>query len=504
MVFSSHIFLLAFLPTVLVLFYLLGRLGGQSAAITWLAFASLFFYGWWNPIYLLLIGVSILFNYVVALSLCQNWLRDDGRMPLLVGGLLGNLALLGYFKYTNFFIDNFNAVTGVGVQVVPIILPLAISFFTFQQVAYLVDAFQFKKAEPHFIRYTLFVSFFPQLIAGPIVHHKEMLPQFESARTFRFQPDIFALGISILILGLAKKVLLADNLALLANPVFDSVAHGGSISTLTAWVGGVAYTFQLYFDFSGYSEMAIGLALMFGIRLPINFNAPFKASSMLEFWRRWHMTLSRFLQEYLFMPLSMKEVRMNLWTMPLMSFIITMLFGGLWHGAQWTFVAWGLFHGVLLAINQSWRNWKKRRGWSKRDGWWNHSLLGVPLTFLCVLASLVVFRSADLGTAGQMYQAMLGFGGKDAVETSSVALAAWPWLSAAAILVWWAPNLVQLMRDHQIVTDTLKIPPHWLQKGKSPFLLWRPSLFWGVVLSVLAFLSVLRMNEVNEFLYFQF
>ncbi|MEO5367236.1 MAG: MBOAT family protein [Magnetococcus sp. WYHC-3] len=473
-------------------------------AIAWLTFASLLFYGWWDPVYLLLIAASIVFNYYVALSLCKPGPSERWRMRVLVWGILCNLGLLGYFKYTNFFIDNLNALSGMEIQVDPVILPLAISFFTFQQVAYLVDAFQVRNAEPYFIRYTLFVSFFPQLIAGPIVHHKEFLPQFENEQTFRFQSDIFSLGISILILGLAKKVLLADKLSTYANPVFDAAAAGEPVSALVAWVGGLAYTFQLYFDFSGYSEMAIGLALMFGIRLPMNFNAPFKSPSMLEFWRRWHMTLSRFLQQYLFMPLSMMEVRMNLWTMPLISFVITMLLGGLWHGAHWTFIVWGLFHGVLLAVNQSWRTLKKRWGWSKRAGWWNHFLLGVPLTFLCVLISLVVFRAADLGTAWRIYKSMLGFGAPASHEVSTVALAAWPWLGLAAILVWWAPNLLQLMRDHQVVTDTLKVPPHWTQRGVHPWLLWRPNLLWGVGLSILAFLSILRMNEVNEFLYFQF
>ena len=307
MLFSSYEFLFFFLPLVTFGFYALGAVGSKLLAMTWLTIASLFFYGWWNPIYLPLIGVSILFNFAVSANTVNAAASDRQRKMYLILGLVGNLSLLGYFKYANFFMDNLNILLDVENGLAPIVLPLAISFFTFQQIAYLVDTYQTRIRETNFLRYSLFVCFFPQLIAGPIVHHKEMLPQFEKDNIYKIDSVRLSLGISVLIIGLVKKILLADNISIYANPVFDAAAQGEAISTLSAWVASMAYTFQLYFDFSGYSDMALGLGLIFGVRLPLNFNSPLKASSMIDFWRRWHITLSQFLQRYLFLPFSMKS-----------------------------------------------------------------------------------------------------------------------------------------------------------------------------------------------------
>jgi alginate O-acetyltransferase complex protein AlgI len=502
MLFSSYEFLFFFLPLVTFGFYALGAVGGKLLAMTWLTIASLFFYGWWNPIYLPLIGVSILFNFAVSANTVNATASDRQRKMYLILGLVGNLALLGYFKYANFFMDNLNILLDVENNLSHIVLPLAISFFTFQQIAYLVDTYQSRKRETNFLRYSLFVCFFPQLIAGPIVHHKEMLPQFEKDDIYQADPARLSLGISILIIGLAKKVLLADNISVYANPVFDAAAQGEAISTLSAWVASMAYTFQLYFDFSGYSDMALGLGLMFGVRLPLNFNSPLKASSMIDFWRRWHMTLSQFLQAYLFLPFSMKEIRRGWTRQPIFSFIATMALGGLWHGASWTFVLWGLFHGFLLAINQVWRTFKKRFGLSK-PRWWSMGLGRVTI-LLCWMFSLVIFRSEDLQTAWRIMQGLVGYNNLTANNSFIDAYSALPLLFGLAIIVWLAPNTVQIFSKYCIATGAQDVAPaKSIHLTRSVFC-WRPNPIWAVCLAVLLVLSILSMHKVNEFLYFQF
>ena len=325
---------------------------------------------------------------------------------ILVAGIAANLGLLGYYKYANFFVDNLNALLGNNLILETIILPLAISFFTFQQIAYLVDAYRGETHEYSFLHYALFVTFFPQLIAGPIVHHHEMLPQFARSTIYRLKAEHLAVGLTIFTLGLFKKVVLADGVAVYATPVFNAAEAGTALTFFEAWGGALAYTFQLYFDFSGYSDMAIGLARMFGIRLPLNFNSPYKATSIIDFWRRWHITLSRFLRDYLYIPLggSRKgEARR------LTNLLITMLLGGLWHGAGWTFVLWGGLHGCYLVVNNIWRKWRASRG----------HLHSTPvgrffawlLTMLAVIVAWVPFRAEGMGAIQIMLSAMFGLQG---------------------------------------------------------------------------------------------
>ncbi|MCK4501442.1 MAG: MBOAT family protein, partial [Desulfuromonadales bacterium] len=299
MLFNSYIFISLFLPITLVVYYLIGGQGKHRVAISWLVGASLFFYGWWNPAYLGLIITSMLFNYAVGISLGKNDTSHRSTRLILALGVAANLALLGYFKYANFFVNTLNNITETTYHLETIILPLAISFFTFQQIAYLIDAWKGETREYSFLHYSLFVTFFPQLIAGPIVHHKEMLPQFAKDITYKFKHENISIGLTIFLLGLFKKVIIADSAAKYSTPIFDAAEDGMTLSFIEAWIGALSYTFQLYFDFSGYSDMAIGLARMFGIRLPLNFNSPYKANNIIDFWRHWHMTLSRFLRDYL-------------------------------------------------------------------------------------------------------------------------------------------------------------------------------------------------------------
>jgi len=290
MLFNSAEFIFMFLPVVLLVFYMIGSFGNHRVAISWLVGASLFFYGWWNPAYLGLMLGSILFNYAMGAVLVGGKDGAHARLMLAVG-VACNLAILGYFKYANFFVGNLNVLTGSSYHLETIILPLAISFFTFQQITFLVDASRGETREYNFLHYSLFVTFFPQLIAGPIVHHREMLPQFAKDSIYRVNQSSLAIGLVIFLLGLFKKVVLADGVAAYATPVFDAAESGVVITFFEAWAGALAYTFQLYFDFSGYSDMAIGIARMFNIHLPLNFNSPYKAVNIIEFWRRWHMTM---------------------------------------------------------------------------------------------------------------------------------------------------------------------------------------------------------------------
>ena len=350
MLFNSYEFIFLFLPIVLLGFHLIGKQGHHRVAIAWLVGASLFFYGWWNPAYLLLMLFSVLFNYSVGVSLSNTSGRKLLSKTILTIGVSVNLAILGYFKYANFFVDNLNALSGTNLILNEVILPLAISFFTFQQIAYLVDAYRGKTKEYNFLHYCLFVTFFPQLIAGPIVHHKEMLPQFAKDAVYKLRSKHLAIGITIFALGLFKKVVLADGVSVYATPVFNAAEAGVMLTFFEAWGGALAYTFQLYFDFSGYSDMAIGIARMFGIRLPLNFNSPYKATSIIDFWRRWHITLSRFLRDYLYIPLGgSRKGRVRRY----INLMTTMILGGLWHGAGWTFLLWGALHGFYLMINHA-------------------------------------------------------------------------------------------------------------------------------------------------------
>src|SRR5213078_193112 len=382
MLFSSYTFLFQFLPAT-VLAFAAARRHSPRAGIMVLAGASLFFYGAWRPVYLLLLIASITINFALGLRM-QDPLRRRAAGSF---GVALNLAVLCYFKYTNFIFDSLNVLTGAPLPFVNIILPLGISFFTFQQIAYLVDVMRGARVERDIVSYTLFVSFFPHLIAGPLVHHAEMIPQFKRGRTGR-SAVLAARGLAIFAAGLFKKVVIADNLAQFVSPVFAHLDAGGGVTTSWAWLATLAYTLQIYFDFSGYSDMAIGLALLFGIRLPVNFRSPYKASSIIEFWRRWHITLSRFLRDYLYIPLGgNRRGRVRTYV----NLLVTMLLGGLWHGAAWRFVLWGGMHGTGLAVE---RWWDERRGTTAVHRPWLRWLL----TFHMVCLAWVFFRADGLDT----------------------------------------------------------------------------------------------------------
>ncbi len=516
MLFNSYSFIFFFLPAALIGFYLLGTTGHSRRALTWLVFASLFFYGWWNPVYLLLLSASIGFNYQAGKALTQSYqIRGEASRPLLTFGVAANLGLLGYFKYANFFVNTFNAGFHTDYQLAPIILPLAISFFTFQQISYLVDTGS-GKAEPHdFLHYCLYVSFFPQLIAGPIVRSSEMLNQYTRKEAFPFKQEHLAVGLTLFFTGLFKKVVLADGISVYATPMFQAAESGTVIPFFDAWLGAVAYTFQLYFDFSGYSDMAIGLARMFGFQLPLNFNSPYKANSIIDFWRRWHMTLSRFMLDYLYIPMGGNRKGKP---RHYLNLLVTMLLGGLWHGAGWTFVLWGGLQGIYLAVNHMWQRWREGLGLQGTSR--VYRLIARLLTFLAIIWAWVLFRAESLQGAAEIYRGMLGLNGF-VLDPSWIRKlgAAIQWTESLGwtfgneiinqdralirslgllLIVWGLPNTVQWLQKFQPV---LTLPGQWKVSER---LLWRPAMGWAVLVLSGAVFTIFEMTTVSEFLYFQF
>jgi len=493
--FNSYQFIFIFLPVTLLFFRLLGNRGHHQIALSWIVVASLFFYGWWNPKYLWLILGSTLFNYGLGVSLSERQQKS-----VLIIGVAGNLGLLGYFKYANFFVDNINLLIGHDIILDKIILPLAISFFTFQQIAYLVDAYRGETREYNFLHYCLFVTFFPQLIAGPIVHHREMLSQFAQDALHKQKARNLAIGLVIFIIGLFKKVVIADGLATHVALIFEAAEKGYAFTFLEAWGGAFAYTFQLYFDFSGYSDMAIGLARMFGIALPANFFSPYKANSIIDFWRRWHLTLSRFFRDYLYIPLggSRKGTIRNL-----LNLMIAMTLGGLWHGASWTFVVWGGLHGFYLVTNHGWHEIKlKVLGKKETSTTILGRALGRVITFIAVVLAWVVFRAESMNGARRMFQEMLGVNGF--TLPAMIDYQFYSLLVFLLLVVWHLPNTLEFMYKYKPGIENYKI-----ESEPSNYNVFRfdPSSFVHVFFIILiALLSILAMqtNETTEFLYYNF
>jgi alginate O-acetyltransferase complex protein AlgI len=515
MLFNSLAFLFAFLPIAVAGFFLLARLS-HTAAAAWLALASLFFYGWWNPAYVALLVASITFNYVSGISIGRA--AEPQRKRLLVGALAVNLLVLGYFKYANFFLQSANSVLGTQASAGAIILPLGISFFTFTQIAYLVDTYYGKVKEYRFIHYGLFVTYFPHLIAGPVLHHGEMMPQFGRQEIYRPAYGLIAAGLTLFVLGLFKKVMVADEIGGYATPIFQAASSGVALSLLEGWCGALAYTFQLYFDFSGYSDMAIGLSLLFGVRLPVNFHSPYKAVNIIDFWRRWHITLSRFLRDYLYIPLGGNRKGPG---RRYINLIVTMLLGGLWHGAGWTFVLWGGLHGIYLGINHGWHALRQRLGHDRARSSGMGRAVARLITFAAVAVAWVIFRAENLPAAATMLKAMAGWNGVTLPDFWLVkwgAAGAWAaahgvtfldsrglvttglvyWIVILLAVVWLAPNTQQIM---QRCRPALGVPS---ERPGSAWLIWRPTTLSALAVSALALIAIVNLHKQSEFLYFQF
>ena len=494
MLFNSYTYLLIFLPLVALGFHLL-RNSRLRISLGFLVVASVFYYGWYEISHVPLILGSCVGNFFLGGAISRH--RGTRRgMATLAAGVTANLLLLGYYKYTGLLAATLQHFTGWPGDVPQIVLPLAISFFTFQQVAYLVDAWRGETEEYHFTDYLLFVTFFPQLIAGPIVHHKEMLPQFSARKARGLRSMDLSVGVTFIALGLFKKVVLADYLARTATPIFDLAAADGRDPTgMEAWCGVLAYTLQIYFDFSGYSDMAIGSARLFGIRLPLNFHSPYKAASIVEFWRHWHITLSRFLRDYLYIPLGGNRKGK---TRRYVNLLLTMLLGGLWHGAGWTFLVWGGLHGLYLCVNHAWhavcRGWKMPRP------------LGVAITFSAVVVAWVFFRAKDFDAASRIFAAMFALDGWTGWPPDSMAVVkdsrAFRPILAGLVVVWFLPNSQQFMKRYVPALDFRTFDGRRL--GTRRWWHWRPTIPWGLFTLGLLYAVGREFDKLSEFIYFQF
>jgi D-alanyl-lipoteichoic acid acyltransferase DltB (MBOAT superfamily) len=479
MLFNSYEFIFLFLPITFFIYFYLNKKFLTETSKGFLVFASLFFYSWWNINYLPLILISMVFNYFTGKALSRNKNRI-----LLFLGVATNLGLLGYFKYADFMINNINFLFNNNINFLHLLLPLAISFYTFQQIAYLVDSYRNETKEYNFLTYAVFVTFFPQLIAGPIVHHAEMMPQFADKKNTKINYHNIAAGLFIFGMGLFKKVIIADTFAVWATKGFDLSQN---LDMIQAWITSLSYTFQLYFDFSGYTDMAIGIALLFNIKLPINFYSPYKAASIQDFWRRWHMTLSRFLKDYIYIPLGgnrKSEIRTYV------NLFATFLLGGIWHGAGWTFVVWGAMHGFALMVHRFWQKFNIRM----------NKILAWFITFNFINFSWVFFRAKDFDDAIKVLKGMFAgtivlphplinkleflqkwgveFGGgwiNDIKQEPQIAI----WLILGFLITLGFKNSMQLK-------DTFK--PNWLH----------------LIATILFFLSIFMLYRKSEFIYFNF
>ncbi len=456
-----------------------------------LLLASYAFYAWWRADFLLLLCGSTLVNYTLGREIEQRRAKGQGRRPILIAGLVFNLGLIAAFKYAGLLTGTANQLFGIGLPLPDFFLPLAISFFTFEQISYLVDADAGKTARYSLLDYALFVAYFPHLIAGPIVRHNDLIPQFHQMRS---RNDDLAAGVTLFTIGLAKKTLIADNLAPFADAIFNAAGRGIALGPTDSWLGMLFFAFQIYFDFSAYSDMALGSSLMLGIRLPVNFHSPYKAASIIEFWRRWHISLSAFLRDYLYIPLGgNRQGRGRRY----LNLFVTMLLGGLWHGASWTFMLWGGLHGLYLSINHAFRHASKGVAAPAALKQPLH-IASVALTFLATSLAWIVFRSPDLASARNMAGGLVGLGHSAVVSFSPLAAAT---LLLLFGLVWFMPNSMELMWRH----DPALPSPYDNQPVKpAKFLSWKPTRWNAAAYGLLCIVAVLALSNLKPFIYFQF
>ena len=544
MLFNSYPFIFLFLPITCVGALYIGSRSSRLA-VAWLVGASTIFYGFWSWVYVYLLLFSILANYAFG-----RWIaivQKTGSRYLnrvLILAISVNLLMLGYFKYCNFFIGSFVELFGGNFLPFNIILPLGISFFTFTQIGFLIDVSRGITHEPSLPRYLLFVTYFPHVIAGPLLHHKQVMPQFADTKAFRFNTQNISIGITIFILALAKKIFLADSFSEISDPIFNATSQSQYQPMLVeSWIGAVAYQLQLYFDFSAYSEMALGISLMFNVRLPLNFNSPLKAKCMIEYWQRWHMSLTKYIYEYLYSPITTKFMRAGLGKTKVIEVLyttvlptmITFFIIGLWHGANWTFIVFGALHGMYMLINYSWRALKKQYRWRLKGAW--YSACACLLTYVAVIVAAVFFRAETVSSALVIIKGMGGLNGISLPLTaqsfflslpfdvsvmgvvfngfvSSQTLAMNP-LSALLLLligqliVWGLPNVHQIMSSYQIALEDLDRTKDTANSLTAPpfvWWVWRLTALRAVSVGLLFFSLVIVMatNKPSTFLYYQF
>ena len=490
MLFNSYEFIFVFLPVSFFIYFYLNHKRLTTASKIWLVFASLFFYSWWNIVYLPLILTSVFFNYTIASAIVE---RDAlkkkyfSKKSLLQIGLVFNIGLLAYFKYADFFISNTNSLVNTDIGLLHLALPLAISFFTLQQIAFLVDSYEGLAKEKNFLNYIIFVTFFPQLIAGPIVHHKEMMPQFVSIRNKAKNYKNIALGLFILSIGLFKKVVIADTFAIWATAGFDTAT---TLNLFEAWFTSLSYTFQLYFDFSGYTDIAMGAALLFNIKLPINFNSPYKATGIIDFWQRWHITLSRFVTTYIYTPLVKSFDNLNFHKAMIATFV-TFLIAGLWHGASWMFVIFGGLHGLALVVNNYWKKTKIKI----------NKILAWFITFNFVNITMVFFRAEEWDDAIKVLSSMFSL---DNIMLPNILESVLPFLNKYGVEFGWFTQNIQ-GRSFTLVFLIIGFILVLFFENSSKKLDNFKLNFINSFIFVMAFtISFYKLSGYSEFLYFRF
>jgi alginate O-acetyltransferase complex protein AlgI len=544
MLFNSTEFLFAFLPAALSIFYLLGSIS-RVAAIRWLILASILFYAWWRPVNILIIAPSLAINFALASILMRLNQQEGSRLTskVILGlGISFNVAFLGIFKYLDFVFGTINDVFGANLVLQHIILPLGISFITFQKIAFLVDVQAGRVKSFTLQDYCTFVLFFPQLVAGPIVHYREMMPQFHAV-SCRCEKQNVAVGVTLLCFGLFKKIVLADTIATFVTPIYQHAAAGDRISFFLAWMAAIGFTLQIYFDFSGYTDMALGLARFCGIRLPPNFDSPLRASSIIDFWLRWHMTLTRFLTAYIYNPMVLSLTRRRLamgkpgfggrkttvgafLSLLMVPTVITMFISGLWHGAGYGFIIWGLLHGLYISINHGWRVvamrlWPDRRRYERVM-----EPTGLVLTFIVVTATMVFFRAPTITSAVDLVRGMIGLNGLAlpvalidrlgplAGIFHSIGVLAEPWTGEEFLrIVMWifvllfvalaCPNTLQILGRFEPALG-VRPPSSRLMIAGIKIRQWNPSFPWAIMLSAIATTAIVSIAGPSEFLYWNF
>ncbi len=539
MLFNSNEFILGFLPLAVLGFYLFGRFS-RTGALAWLVLASIFFYAVWRPANLWIIGASIAVNFTVArllLSMVGDAAKAGMRRIVLIFGIVFNILFLGYFKYANFAVHIFDDISGANFVLERIVLPLGISFITLQKIAFLVDVASGRIKTLTFREFLLFVMFFPPLIAGPITHYREVVPQFEKLDA-KFNPQLFAAGITLFVFGLFKKVILADQISEVVAPLYAQAGAGADLPFFQAWLAALGFTAQIYFDFSAYSDMASGVALLFGIRLPTNFDSPLKTTNIIDFWAHWHMTLTRFLTAYLFNPISLALTRARVKAgkgvlrgrkSPLYAFLLmlagptlfTMTVAGIWHGAGYNFLIFGILHGLYIVINHAWRQYGPQPAPAGAPAALAGALMGFVLTLAGVAFANAWFRSDSVDAALIISKGMAGLNGLSlpgpvaailhvpaAVDGAGAALGLVDFVKPYVLLgglmaiAWFMPNTLQILAPYQ---PTL-YPPNRPAKigGFGPVITWRPNLIWTIIVASIAMMAMSRVLDKSEFLYWQF
>lgn len=475
MIFSTYEFIFLFLPVTFFVYFILNRFDLNSIAKIWLIICSLYFYAQGSPDFFVFFLGSIVGNYIIGSTMARMEGNQKAQKKLLLLiGLAGNIGLLGYYKYTDFFIENYNLLTGSSYALKHIVLPIGISFFTFQLIAFLVDSYRGETKQYDIINYLLFITFFPQLIVGPIIHHGEIVPQFENKANLKINYDNVAKGIFLFSIGCAKKILLADPMTTNAQEFFNNI--GSSPDLLLTWFSSIEYTISYYFDLSGYADMAIGLGLMFNIVIPQNFDSPYKARNFQDYWRRWHMTLSRFLSNYIFRSVYKRDVK---WRNYYIATMVTFFVSGFWHGAGWTFVVWGLVNGIFVCT----ASWMKRK--NLKFPFW----LAFPLTALGVVLARVLFVSNTFSDAWHVYRGL--------VNVSSLGADFSTMLSSVG-------HFISIHKSSGLRLVIGIIICWFLPSSKTMTEKFKANIWTAIYAGILMLLCITQMNKVVQFLYFQF